>query len=293
MDINQAKTYKALILLNCMLSPDISGNVKTFRTVLNGDDKMLQPLFIDLLVKNYVTVVNDHYEATKVGEGVFDTFNGRFREFLKVFDPYAMVDSAAGEFAMEKFYDFNTDAEWDVYKNQERFFDFRIPVATFKGINAHEVVFMSFLKNNRFDTSSTGWQMDLLSDAIWAEIDEICRTAVTIEDLGTGLFNTLVAEGSQPTQSITELGTEVLENMIKKGTQVMMTLMDQELEFNKKRLAELQAMPVEVEAGSDEDEEVTVVTTTIVEYEDDLVYYDAYWDPWYYSPIWIAPLFIW
>lgn len=278
MDILKIKTYQALILLNCMLTPDENGSVTTFKTILNGDDALLQPLFIDLLVKGYVTVVNNHYTVTDKGQAVYDTFNGRYREFLRVYDVYACVDGETGEFALDKFYDFRTDEEYDSYKSQLRFSDYRIRVAEFKGIDSHEIVFMSFLKDMRFDTTCTGWQIDLLSGSIWAEIDEICKSSVTLLEIGEGDIN---------------IGNEVMENMIRKGTDVMMNFMKNEIAFNKKRLAEIEAYAANVEEGSEEYEIVTTSTTIIEECEEDIVYYDRYYDPWYCSPIWVEPLFYW
>jgi hypothetical protein len=134
---------------------------------------------------------------------------------------------------------------------------------------------MSFINENRFDTTVTGWQFDLLADNVWAEIDEIVRTSITAE----------------------ELGDIVLENMIKRGTEVMMMLIQKELEINKKRLEDAKAEQLcmaDDDEGHEQTEEYIVETTTIIEeYEEDYDYYAVYYDPWYISPIWLAPLFIW
>lgn len=263
MNINDAKTFKSIILLNELIT-----NGRVFKTVMNGDDKMLEPLFIDLLSKNYLAISGDRYIVTTSGQTVFDTFMGRYKEYLKIYDIYSFVDTAAGEFAFERFYDFASDEEWNVYKSNERFFDVRIAVATFKKINPYEVVFMSFINENRFDTTQNGWQFDLLADNIWAEINDIVSTAIKME----------------------ELGEVVLENMIKRGTEVMMSLIQKEIEINKQKLEEARQM----QASGEVDEEYIVETTTVIEeYEDDYEYYDVYYDPWYCSPIWFMPLFIW
>jgi hypothetical protein len=46
MNINDAKTYQSIILLNEMIN-----NGRKFKTILNGDDKMLEQLCISLLAK--------------------------------------------------------------------------------------------------------------------------------------------------------------------------------------------------------------------------------------------------
>jgi hypothetical protein len=270
MNINDAKSFKSIILLN-----ELIVNGRIFKTIMNGDDRLLEPLFIELLAKNYIAISGDRYVVTNAGQLVFDTFMGRYKEYLKIYDIYAFVDTAEGEFAFEKFYDFNSDEKWNNYKSDERFFDVRIAVATFKKINPFEIVFMSFINENRFDTTVTGWQFDLLADNVWAEIDEIVRTSITAE----------------------ELGDIVLENMIKRGTEVMMMLIQKELEINKKRLEDAKAEQLcmaDDDEGHEQTEEYIVETTTIIEeYEEDYDYYAVYYDPWYISPIWLAPLFIW
>ena len=267
---NNSKTYIALILINSMLSGDYDGNIRVYKTLLNGDDKLLQPLFIDLLAKGYVKIVKDHYEVTEIGEQIYDNFNQKYKEFLKVYDVFSFVDHIKMEFAFEKFFDCSTDEEWDRFKSQERFFDFRIPIAILKGIDAKEIVFMSLLKENRFDINTIGWQIDLLSESTWAEIDEICDTAIKIEDVGK----------------------EVLETIISKGTIVMFNILKKEFEYNKNRLAELKAQIVDGDIYTD-DEEYMEVVTMVEEYDYDLDYYNAYYDPYYSSPIWGVTLFIW
>lgn len=266
MNINEAKTYQSIILLNEIISKG-----RKFRTILNGDDKMLEPLFVSLLAKGYVGVDSDCFYATDSGKSVLSLFMKRYKEYLKLYDIFAFVDTEAGEFAFEKFFDFDTDEEWDQYKNQERFFDVRIAVAKFKHIIPHELVFMSFINENRFDTEQTGWQFDVMTDRIWAEIDDICREAITLDDFGAD-------------------GASVIENIIKRGTEIMMDITKQEFERKKQELEQAKM----IDAGVDEDVEYIEETTVIVEeYEEDLVYYEPYYDPFFVSAIWLAPLFIW
>jgi len=260
MNINDSKTFKSIILMDAMISKEM-----LFATSMDGDDAILEPLFIELLAHNYVSIVGNSFNVTDAGVAVYDTFMKRYPEYLRVFDIYGYVDTAVGEFAFEKFFDFNTDAEWDVYKAQQRFFDVRIAVANFKKMNPYEIVFMSFINENRFDTSRVGWQKDLMSDNVWIEIDNIVMTAIKIEDLGE----------------------DVMENMINRGTEVMMKILEKEIEVNKAHLLSITSNTNVIE------EEVIEITTVIEEYEDDYDYYDPYWDPWYCSPIWFMPLFIW
>ena len=243
------KTYQAIILLNEL----INGNHQ-FQTVVNGDDKILEPLFIQLMAKGYVQTSGINYAVTASGKQVFDTFMQRYAEYLKVYDVFSFVDLEKGEFAFAKYFDFDSDAAWDSYKNDQRFDDLRIAVAMFKKIDPAEIVFMSFINENRFDTASAGWQMDLASSNTWKEIEEICNTAIKPE----------------------EVGADAMEDMIRQGSALMMDLLKEETK----------------QREQDAQQNNNGGTQVVEEYET-VAYYEPYYDPWYVSPIWMAPLFLW
>jgi hypothetical protein len=235
MNINDKKTFKSIIILNEMLS-----NGRTFKTIMNGDDKLLESLFIELMSKGYLSTKGDQYVVTTKGEEAFDNFMKRYTEYLKVYDVYSFVDLEKGEFAFSKYFDFSTDTAWDKFKMDSRFDDVRIAVALFKKMNPHEIVFMSFINENRFDTKSTGWQVELLSDNIWNEIDQIVETAITPEQLGS---------------------EDVILDIIDQGSKLMVDLLKKEAEMK----------PV---ATEDEYEEEVVEEVTYYE-----SYYDPYYVP--------------
>ena len=60
------KTFKAIILLDEM----INGSHQ-FTTVENGDDRVLEPLFINLLSKGYVQTSGANYQVTDKGQDVY------------------------------------------------------------------------------------------------------------------------------------------------------------------------------------------------------------------------------
>jgi hypothetical protein len=177
----------------------------------------------------------------------------RYTEYLKVYDIYSYVDLEKGEFAFARYFDFDTDDEWADFTNDERFDDLRIAVALFKKIDPAEIVFMSYINENRFDTGVNGWQMDLVSDDSWAEIEDICKTAIKPE----------------------EVGEDAMVDMIGQGSDLMMKLLEQEKEQEQNN----------GNSGGDYEE-------TIVE-EETIEYYEPYYDPYYVSPIWFTPLFLW
>jgi len=113
---------------------------------------------------------------------------------------------------------------------------------------------MSFINENRFDTSSDGWQMDLASNNTWKEIEEICNTAITPE----------------------EVGEDAMVDMIKQGSELMIDLLREEIKQKE------QADQQNNNGGGQ-----------VVEEYETVEYYEPYYDPWYVSPIWLAPLFLW
>ncbi|MCR8561411.1 hypothetical protein KXD93_27405 [Mucilaginibacter sp. BJC16-A38] len=240
------KTFKAIILLNEM----INGTHK-FQTVANGDDSVLEPLFIELMSKGYVTTSGMNYVVTAKGQEVFDTFMKRYTEYLKVYDIFSYVDLESGEFAFARYFDFDTDDAWIDFTNDERFDDLRIAVAIFKKIDPAEIVFMSYINENRFDTTSAGWQMDLISDNEWNAIEEICSTAIKPD----------------------EVGEDAMVDMIGQGSELMIKLLEEEQKENQNNNNN--------NGGG-----------TIVE-EETVTYYEPYYDPYYVSPVWLLPLFLW
>jgi hypothetical protein len=241
------KTFKAIILLNEM----INGTHK-FQTINNEDDSVLEPLFIELMAKGYVQTQGINYQVTAKGREVFDTFMKRYTEYLKVYDIYSFVDLEKGEFAFARYFDFDTDDAWIDFTNDERFDDLRIAVALFKKLDPAEIVFMSFINENRFDTTSNGWQMDLVSDNEWAEIEEICKTAIKPD----------------------EVGEDAMVDMISQGSELMIKLLEEEEKQNQNN---------NNYGGNGGD---------IVE-EETVEYYQPYYDPYYVSPVWLLPLFLW
>lgn len=239
------KSFKAIILLNEM----VNGTHK-FQTVANEDDSVLEPLFIELMSKGYVTTSGMNYVVTAKGQEVFDTFMKRYTEYLKVYDVFSFVDLEKGEFAFARYFDFETDDAWIDFTNNERFDDLRIAVAIFKKIDPAEIVFMSFINENRFDTASAGWQMDLISDNEWNEIEEICNTAIKPD----------------------EVGEDAMLDLIGQGSELMIKLLEEEEKQNQNN---------NNNGGG-----------TIVE-EETVTYYEPYYDPYYVSPVWLLPLFLW
>jgi hypothetical protein len=251
---NNKKNFQSILLLDQL----VAGS-RQFKIVAEPDDKVLEPFFLELMAKGYVDTSGQYYVATAKGKETYELFNKRFQEYLRLFDIFSFVDLTKGEFAFARFFDFDTDEDWDNFTNDERFEDLRIAVAILKKMDPAEIVFMSFINEKRIDTQITGWQMDLVTDDLWHEIEEICATSLKPEQLGT---------------------PDVIEDIVRQGTELMITLLKDEQTRQK------------------EDAEVATAANgaqqqPIVEEYETVEYYQPYYDPWYVSPFWLMPLFLW
>lgn len=250
--------FTSLVILNEMIQFQ-----HYFPTNLNGGDAYLATYLEYMETKGIVRIDNDQFVPTDEGREELVSLYAKYSEYLKMFDIFCAVDLEKGEFAFSSITDpkFDVDGDWNDFLAQERFSDIRVAVADFKGINPIEIVFLSFLNENRFDCESDNWQVILTGDAIWNEIEEICNSAITKECL---------------------MQDDVLENVIRQGSQVALDII-KEAEENQE------------EEDVDEEYETITTTETIEEYVDVVEepyytydYYYPYYDPFYVSPVWVA-----
>lgn len=268
-DSAKKEQFVGILLLNYIIN---EGGILPI--LMDGDFRVLDPLAVKMVAKGYFQVSGSKYIPTKKGEDVLKTFMNRYLEYLKIYDIFCAVDTKAGEFAFEKFYDLDDDA-WKLYLNESRFEDVRIAVAEFKKLDPLEIVFMSFINEERFDFSANGWQFEIYTGLVWSEIEKICNTAISVSELN----------GEYP---------EVTENVVKRGAEVAINLM--KIEDERKAEDEERAR-LEKEDQDQEIVEEMTEETTVTEYSPDYyyqpcVYYEPYYDPFYISPIWIVPLLL-
>lgn len=249
---DQKKEYASGVLLDLIVKQNYQYSV-----ILDGADQDLEPLFVYMLAKGYLDVDEDNrYVQTPKGLEKLDNLHIRYEEYLAHFDLFSSVDLENGSFAFEKIFEMD-DQTWESYINQENFVDLRIAVAWFKKMNPTDIVFLSFLKENQFDTDKLNWQFDLLSGLIWNQIEEILDTAIQIEELG---YQT--ADGAVIT------GEQVIEDVIRQGAQLNVRLHAEE---ERMRHDDFE-FPNDF---SDRENETYVVTN-----------YQNYFNPYYISPIW-------
>ena len=223
-----------------------------FNVLLRGNNSLLESIFVEMLYLKLIKIENNFYKVDTKGQDFVDNFFAKYKEYLKFYDIFCAVDLTAGEFAFSKYYDFDTDAEWKTYLNQDNWDDVRLAVCEFKKIDPIEIVFLSFLNEGRIDTSKN-WQFDLVSDLIWDEILAVCETAIPLQDL---------------------LVNDAIQDIIKQGSSIMMDILKEE---NKRKLEELNNSV----SSEEYNEEVTYVT-------EEVEYYEPYlYDPYYVSPCWL------
>lgn len=177
------KQYLGLYLLFEMDKPH--SEKLNFQVDLKNDLKVLEPIFIWLLEKEYVHISAQYlYELTEKGSDVLDRFKQRYTEFIKEFDVYCAVDLEEGDFAFRYFHDFDSDTEWQDFLKAERWDDLRIAVAEYKGWDFIEIIFMSFLSENRFGRGYDGrFSEDQLYGLVWDEIESIANSSIRMKSL--------------------------------------------------------------------------------------------------------------
>ncbi len=244
----KANTFASIYLLHQM---DEGAQIPI---ILDENYEFIEPLLEQLHSKNYIGIQDGSYRLGEHGEEVLQRFYSRYKEYLRIYDIFSAVDLDKKEFAFAKYFDFESDEAWCEYLDDERWSDLRIAVARLKKLDAHEIVFMSFLNEGLFGADETGWQFDLILGSVWDEIRDICRNALTERDLG---------------------GEQSLMRLIRQGSELMIQLLEHE-----QKLQQWQREQDKSDPNDDDDYEV-------VEIEE----YYPYRDPFYVSPFWIMPLF--
>lgn len=178
-DENRRMMYAGIYLLEHM-----QNDKRTFPLLLQDDEADLEPVLEWLLTYSYVEIVdNDRYEIADKGKEALKRFNQRYREYLACYDVFCAVDLGAGEFAFSYIDDFNNEEQWQAFLEEDRWEDLRIAIAEHLNADPIEIVFLSFINEQRFGRDDTGWQFDLLLGSVWDNILTICIRALHVDDL--------------------------------------------------------------------------------------------------------------
>jgi DNA-binding PadR family transcriptional regulator len=258
----KADQFIAVLLLDYIVNQ--SGELPI---LMDGNFRTLEPLVIKLNAAGYVRTTaqsekGSNYLPTDKGKDALAKFMQRYSEYLKLYDVFCAVDLTAGTFAFAKFFDFDTDAAWDAYLAQENWEDLRVAVAEYKKIDPLEIVFMSFLNENRFDNTAMTWQFDVSSGLIWDQIEQICNAALSVEQVNQG-------------------DDTVMPDIIRQGAELTVSLLKQEEEMHK-----------DDDQGEAAQETPQPGTITEENYNYPPQYYQPYYQPSYISPLWLGLLFL-
>lgn len=251
----EKKKFAGIYLLDYMVEFE-----KTFPVLLEGNNDSLEPILEGLLVDEYVSIENkESYNVTALGKEAAHQFAGRYREFLKFYDVFCAVDLEQGVFAFEQYFQHDSQEAWEKYLHQDNWSDMRIAVARFKKINPVEIVFMSYLNEDRFGRNNEGWQFDLLLGSIWDEIADVVNSAISWEDLGY-----------EDEESVVEANV-IMEDIVTQGASLMLELVKRE--------------------GANKKEEYAAESSRSQSHRDSegleiVEYFDDYIDPYYVSPYW-------
>jgi hypothetical protein len=264
----QRKQFAGAYLLEKMINGPLSISI-----LLEGDDQYLEPVLEYLMARECIEIESqEKYVSTEKGREVLLRFLRRYHDFLKHYEVYGAVDLAEGEFAFEDYFEYDhedqaEEDEWRSYLREEQWEDLRVAVAEFKNLDPVEIVFMSFLNENRFGKSEEGWQFDLLLGTTWDEILEICNTALSVDELGyedeDGSFS----------------GEAVIKDVITQGAELNIKLRKQEEELFG-----------DIEETREEEEEERDDSRVRVE-DDGYAVYESYCDPYFVSPCWGPVIF--
>lgn len=182
MDQPAPTLYLGTVLLCHMHTAD-----KEFDVLLLGDEKHLESPLTWLMTRKLVEISDKHrYRLTAPGKEKAEEFIKRYQRFLQYFDVFGFVDLEDGEFAFSFREEFESQAEFNRFLDDERWDDLRLAVAQHLGADPYEIVFSQFLAEEEFDYQKAAWQLSLTGGIVWLQIEEIIDTAIMPEDLSYG-----------------------------------------------------------------------------------------------------------
>lgn len=200
-------SYAGLYILKYMHEHKMANTLE-----LTNDSSVLEPIINWLIKTDHLKPTSNHYSISQKGLDVLTKFKDRFQNFLTKYDVYCCVDLEAGEFAFSHYHEYEDSDEWQEFLTDERWDDLRVAVAQYEGIDPIEMIFMSYLSEDRFGRDEEGFKYDLLLGNIWDEIWEIAHSAIQLKSLGYVDQDQIISSENVITDIITK-GREVLAQL--------------------------------------------------------------------------------
>ena len=209
------RLFNGTVLLGHMASRSIDYDV-----LLPGSQTHLEAILSWLMTRDLVEISEGNcYTVSTLGHATVAAFRKRYRRILQYFDVFSAVDLGVGEFALSRHAEFESEAEWGRFLNDERWEDMRVAVAGYLGADPVELVFAHFMQEGRFDFEAGGWEISLLEGLVWNEIEEICQSSLTVDDLGydevkgEDVIREVVEQGFLLTRELSEWNPEVMGHL--------------------------------------------------------------------------------
>lgn len=235
--------------------------------LLEGNDAYLEALLSEMLAKDYVDIKDvkeaKKYVPTEKGRELVVGFMRRYQDFLKNLDVFCAIDLEEGEFAFESYWEIEDEGVWNSYLEEDRWEDLRVAAALYKGIDPIELIFMSFINEDRFGQNpESGWQFDLELGSLWDEMVNICESALTMNQLGY-----------EDDDGRHISGEDVLRDILRQGAALNRELWEEEDEMN-----------AEEEQEEDDDQPRFVDRVEPEDIDEEI--FNRYSDPRYVNPVW-------
>ena len=191
------------------------------------DDEGLESLLNFMESRDTLIVGEDnYYKVTDKGHEVYQDLVKQLEAYVSHFEVYAYVDLEQGIFG---------DPETDLLEG-DKWFDLRVAVAEYKGIEPYRVVFLAMLSAETF-YENPDWKFDLSMDTLFLEMEQIVQEQLHVDDLR---YSDSEGEVS---------GEQVIQDIIQQGSELETKRKNNEQHFNRHN-----------QAGDSPDERV--ITTT-------------------------------
>ena len=141
---------------------------------------------------------DNFYKVTDKGHQVYQDLVEQLEAYVMHFEVYAYVDLEEGVFG---------DPEMDLLEG-DKWYDLRVAVAEYKGIDPYRVVFLAMLSAETF-YENPDWKFDLGMGTIFQDMEQIVQEQMKVDDLGY--------KDSEGKVS----GEEVIHDIIQQGSELV------------------------------------------------------------------------
>jgi len=137
------------------------------------DEEGLEPFLKFMEERNVLMVGDDNfYQPTKKGRKLYDQLVEQLESYVFHFEVFSHVNLDEGSFG---------DPNRDLLEG-DQWFDLRVAVAEYKGIDPFRVVFLAMMSEEGF-CENPDWKFDLSLGTLFNELEHIVQAQISINDL--------------------------------------------------------------------------------------------------------------